>query len=308
MPRTKTIFAFIICILLPQLFGLFGSLFTFPSIPSWYAGLIKSPLNPPSWVFAPVWTTLFLLMGIAAFLVWRKGWKHKQVKLALAIFVGQLILNTLWSYLFFGMHSPGAAFVGILFLWLAIVATIISFYRVSKPALYLLLPYILWVSFAGVLNYSIWNLNKDLPSNGVVCTLEAKFCPDGSYVGRTGPHCEFAPCPSEANIKSGKNQQHACTLELRMCPDGSGVGRTGPNCEFTPCPDKGPVSDKENIPLPVGYTLESYSVAEVLNQSCTKNEDCKLPMEYAVRSNCPYVAPCLNNKCTVVCPNHKIQN
>lgn len=124
----------------------------------------------------------------------------KRVKLALVIFGVQLVLNTLWSILFFGLHSPGAALVEIVILWLAILATVITFYRVSKPASYLLLPYIFWVSFAAVLNYSIWNLNQNQtnqynPGGGVACTMEAKLCPDGSAVGRTGPNCEFAPCP-----------------------------------------------------------------------------------------------------------------
>ncbi len=198
MPRLKNLITFIIFLLIPQLFGLIGAYFTAPAISGWYSTLIKSPLNPPGWVFAPVWTILFLLMGVAAFLVWRRGWKNKRVKIALAIFGAQLVLNTLWSILFFGLRSPGAALVEIFFLWLAILATVITFYRVSKPASYLLLPYIVWVSFAVVLNYSIWNLNQatqNNPGGGVACTMEAKLCPDGSAVGRVGPNCEFAPCP-----------------------------------------------------------------------------------------------------------------
>lgn len=223
MPRTKTLLTFIIFLLIPQFFAFIGAYFTTPAISGWYSTLVKSPLNPPSWVFAPVWTVLFVLMSIAAFLVWRtrmdprireddkKGIKDdkrvngndtrgkgndKRVKVALSIFGVQLVLNTLWSILFFGMHSPGAALVEIVILWIAIIATIIAFYQVSKPASYLLLPYILWVSFAAVLNFSIWNLNKTIqPTGPVACTMEARLCPDGSAVGRTGPNCEFAPCP-----------------------------------------------------------------------------------------------------------------
>ncbi len=149
----------IIVIVVSELAGIIGSVFTAPSITGWYAGIVKPVLNPPAWVFGPVWTTLFALMGIAAFLVWKKGLDHKDVKIALGIFIGQLVLNALWSIIFFGLHSLGGAFVEIVFLWLAILATIIAFAKISRPAAWLLLPYILWVSFAGYLNYSIWVLN-----------------------------------------------------------------------------------------------------------------------------------------------------
>lgn len=157
-PHIKNLAFFII---IAELAGVIGSFFTTPSIAGWYAGIIKPELNPPAWVFGPVWTTLFVLMGIAAFLVWKKGYDRKDVKLALNIFYGQLILNTLWSIIFFGLHSPGGAFIEIIFLWLAILATIIAFAKISRPAAWLLLPYILWVSFAGYLNYSIWQLNSE---------------------------------------------------------------------------------------------------------------------------------------------------
>jgi tryptophan-rich sensory protein len=98
-------------------------------------------------------------MGIAAFLVWKGGLDRRDVRIALGIFLGQLILNTLWSIIFFGLHSLGGALVEIAFLWLAILATIIAFYKISKPAAWLLVPYILWVSFASYLNYAIWSLN-----------------------------------------------------------------------------------------------------------------------------------------------------
>ncbi len=157
--KTNNAFKLIIAIIVSELAGIIGSVFTTPSIASWYAGLIKPALNPPPWVFGPVWTTLFLLMGIAAFLVWRKGLDRKDVKIALGIFLGQLVLNTFWSIIFFGLHSPGSAFVEIIFLWLAILATIIAFARISKLAAWLLIPYILWVSFASYLNFMIWTLN-----------------------------------------------------------------------------------------------------------------------------------------------------
>lgn len=146
-------------IALSQGAGIIGSLATTPAIRPWYSPLLKPDLAPPNWVFGPVWTTLFLLMGIAAFLVWRVGVRRKGVRLALIVFCLQLALNTLWSVIFFGLQSPGAAFVEIIFLWLAIAATIVMFAKFSKPAAWLLAPYIAWVSFAAYLNYMIWMLN-----------------------------------------------------------------------------------------------------------------------------------------------------
>lgn len=149
-----------IAIVISELAGVIGAFFTTPAIQSgWYAGIVKPALNPPAWVFGPVWTTLFALMGIAAFFVWKKGLDRRDVKIALGIFIGQLAFNTLWSIIFFGLHSPGGALVEIAFLWLAIFATIIAFYKISRPAAWLLAPYILWVSFAMYLNYAIWALN-----------------------------------------------------------------------------------------------------------------------------------------------------
>jgi benzodiazapine receptor len=152
----KLIVATVVC----ELAGIIGSVFTAPSIASWYAGITKPALNPPSWVFGPVWTTLFALMGISAFLIWKKGLDRRDVKIAIGIFIGQLVLNTLWSIIFFGLHSPAGALVEIVFLWLAILATIIVFAKISKLAAWLLVPYILWVSFAGYLNFMIWALNS----------------------------------------------------------------------------------------------------------------------------------------------------
>lgn len=154
----------IAAILITESAGIIGSLFTAPAISGWYTGLIKPALNPPSWIFGPVWTTLFALMGIAVFLVWSSYAKasedkKKGIKIALALFGIQLVLNTLWSILFFGMQSPGAALIEIVLLWVSILATIIAFYKISKPAAWLLVPYILWVSFASYLNYVIWTLN-----------------------------------------------------------------------------------------------------------------------------------------------------
>ena len=165
MMNKNNIFKLFAAVVISEMAGIVGTVFTTPSIPGWYAGLVKPAINPPAWVFAPVWTTLFFLMGVAAFLVWNKGIGHKNVKIALGIFVGQLFLNTLWSFIFFGSHNPGLAFVEIIFLWLTILATIIAFAKISKLAAWLLAPYILWVSFAGFLNYSLWQLNPGSPAS-----------------------------------------------------------------------------------------------------------------------------------------------
>lgn len=157
--RLNNFFKLVIAIGVSLSAGAIGSIFTVSAIPTWYADLVKPALNPPSWVFGPVWTTLYVLMGIAAFLVWRMDWKRKDVKMALGVFGIQLFLNAIWSIIFFGLQSPGWALVNIALLWLAIAWTMIVFYKISRPATYLLVPYLLWVSFASYLNYSIWVLN-----------------------------------------------------------------------------------------------------------------------------------------------------
>ncbi len=140
--------------------GGIGSLATMRAIPTWYQTLTKPPFNPPGWLFGPAWTLLYLLMAVAAWLVWKQGMGAAGVKLALAAFLLQLVLNALWSVLFFGLRSPLAGLVDISVLWLAILATIVLFFRVSVPAGILLLPYIAWVSFAAVLNAAILRLNR----------------------------------------------------------------------------------------------------------------------------------------------------
>jgi len=140
--------------------GFIGSIFTADSISTWYAEIEKPFFNPPNWVFAPVWTTLFILMGISLYLVWKRGIAKEGVKIALTLFGVQIVLNTLWSILFFGMKSPFLAFMEIIILWAAILLTILKFMKISKTAGYLLVPYILWVSFAAVLNFSIFILNS----------------------------------------------------------------------------------------------------------------------------------------------------
>ncbi len=148
----KLITSIIIC----KLAGILGSIFTISSVSSWYITLNKPFFNPPSWVFGPVWALLYLLMGISLYIVWNN---KKRTNKAITIFGIQLILNLLWSILFFGIQSPLLAFIEIMFLWFAILLSIIYFYRISRTAAYLLVPYILWVSFAAILNFSIYILN-----------------------------------------------------------------------------------------------------------------------------------------------------
>jgi tryptophan-rich sensory protein len=135
-----------------------GSLVTTPRINGWYAELDKPFFNPPSWIFGPVWTALFLAMAVAGWLVWRKrGFSGARV--ALTLFGLQLFLNVLWSTLFFGLKSPGAALIEIVVLWLAILGTTLAFRQTSRTAAMLLVPYLAWVAFATLLNLEIWRLN-----------------------------------------------------------------------------------------------------------------------------------------------------
>jgi len=143
-----------------QIAGALGSLFTAPSIATWYVSLKKPVFTPPNWVFAPVWLTLFVLMGVAVFLVWRKGLRDSQPRRALTIFGVQLALNISWSGVFFSLQSPLAGLVVIIVLWVAILVTILSFLKVSRPAGLLLVPYIVWVSAATALNASIVIMNR----------------------------------------------------------------------------------------------------------------------------------------------------
>lgn len=144
-------------IFISLLAGAIGSIFTTPNIPNWYATLNKPNLNPPNWVFAPVWTTLYILMGISAYILWSKT--KEMFSLQLKIFWVQLILNTLWSVVFFGLKDLFTSIIVIVALWFSIFLLIIKSLKVSKNAAYLLIPYLLWVSFATYLNTTIWLLN-----------------------------------------------------------------------------------------------------------------------------------------------------
>ena len=161
--NTKNIVKLTVALVVCELTGVIGAVFTTPAIPVWYATLVKPSFNPPAWIFAPVWTILYTLMGIAVYLVWSKGPKRKEVKIALGIFSVQLILNVLWSFIFFGNQNIGGAFLEIIFLWVAILATIVAFHRISRTAAWILVPYIVWASFAGYLNYFIWQMNPHAP-------------------------------------------------------------------------------------------------------------------------------------------------
>jgi len=158
----KNIAKLIGCVLLCELAGIVGALFTIQSIPTWYAALNKPLFTPPNQVFSPVWTALYALMGVSLFIVLEEYQRAKdkwETQEALQIFAGQLLLNSAWTIVFFGFQSPVAALVIVAFLWAAIVQTILRFHKISSTAAYLLAPYIVWVTFAVVLNFFIVILN-----------------------------------------------------------------------------------------------------------------------------------------------------
>jgi len=152
----KLIIALIAC----QLAGVIGSVFTTRSIETWYQTINRPSYAPPNGVFAPVWITLYVLMGLAAFLVWRRGLRYPNVRGGLLAFLVQLVLNACWSIAFFGFRSPLAGLIVIIVLWIEILITIIYFFRVTRSAGLLMLPYLAWVSFAAVLNYGFFVLNR----------------------------------------------------------------------------------------------------------------------------------------------------
>lgn len=150
----------IIAIAIPLLVGGASGFFTVTGVESWYQTIQKPSWNPPNWVFGPVWTTLYIMMGIALFLVWKEDTSQELKKIAIALFAVQLILNFFWSFIFFNLQQPGWALVEIIAMWFFILLTIFAFAQVNKTAAWLLVPYISWVSFATILNYSIWQLNR----------------------------------------------------------------------------------------------------------------------------------------------------
>jgi len=156
----SSIVKLIVSILASFAAGGIGSLFTFKAIPTWYASLKKPRYTPPNRAFGPVWTSLYILMGISVFLVWQKGLSTNGALLAFVLFWIQLAINALWSVIFFGMKYKGGGVITIIILWLLILAMIVSFFQITVWAGGLLIPYIVWVSIASYLNIGIWILNK----------------------------------------------------------------------------------------------------------------------------------------------------
>lgn len=156
--QIAALFAFVLVCLAA---GGLGAMVTTPEIDGWYRGLHKPTWNPPDWIFGPVWTTLYIFMAVAAWWVWREN-GFRNAKLALSFFAVQLVLNVAWSWIFFGWHDPGTAFAVIVVLLAAILVTTALFFRHDIMAGALMLPYVGWVSFASVLNYTIWQLNQSL--------------------------------------------------------------------------------------------------------------------------------------------------
>ena len=150
----------IIAIIIPVAVGAVSGFFTSSEIPGWYQTINKPTWNPPSWLFGPVWTTLYVMMGIALFLVWKSDASQSVKKTAIILFAAQLVLNFFWSFIFFNQHQIGWAVVEIITMWVFILLTIFAFAPISKIAAWLLVPYISWVSFATILNYTIWKLNS----------------------------------------------------------------------------------------------------------------------------------------------------
>ena len=157
--KIDDIIKLIVSISICQIAGIIGSIFTSPSISGWYADLQKPLFSPPNWIFAPVWILLFTLMGISLYLILKENLNDNTVKIGIAIFSFQLILNIGWSFLFFSLQNILYALFEIIILWLAILFTISQFWKINKKSSYLLIPYLLWVTFAAILNFTIWRLN-----------------------------------------------------------------------------------------------------------------------------------------------------
>jgi len=149
----------IVSILVVFLAGAVGTVYTLTQITTWYASLAKPNWTPPNWAFGPIWSTLYILMGISLFLVWREGLERKDVKIAILVFAAQLVINVVWSIIFFATHNIIGGLVMVIILWISILITILVFYRISKPAAIILIPYLIWVTIAGYLNYTVFLLN-----------------------------------------------------------------------------------------------------------------------------------------------------
>jgi benzodiazapine receptor len=163
MPATEKSFQpipFLVNIVIPLIFGVLGGLITVRSVKTWYPGIAKPSFNPPNWLFGPVWSTLFIIIGIASYLVWKKRKQIVRLPRTIAVYFIQLILNLLWSFLFFYSHLIGAALIEIIALLVAIAINGMVFYKIDKTAGLLFIPYFLWVSFATILTYNIFILNQ----------------------------------------------------------------------------------------------------------------------------------------------------
>lgn len=156
--RRRTV-PLVVALLLPLAVGMVSGWITADGVRSWYPSIAKPGFTPPDWVFGPVWTALYISMGWASYLIWRRGFHAPGVRAALTFYAIQLLLNSLWSPLFFGLQSPGLAFAEIVVFWAALAWTVVLFRRVSLAAALVMMPYLAWVSFATVLNFAIWRLN-----------------------------------------------------------------------------------------------------------------------------------------------------
>jgi benzodiazapine receptor len=154
----SNILKLILSLILPLSIGAFAGMFTSEAIPGWYATLNRPSFNPPNWLFGPVWTTLYILMGISFYMIWKQE-KSKERDLALLFFLIQLALNFAWSFIFFYFNKIGFAFAEIVLLWLSIVLMMIRFYKIKPITAYINIPYLLWVSFASMLNLAFYLLN-----------------------------------------------------------------------------------------------------------------------------------------------------
>jgi tryptophan-rich sensory protein len=150
----------ILSILAVELLGGAGAAFTAPAIRSWYGTLVRPPGTPPNWVFGPVWTTLYAMMGLSGAMLWQHGFQDPKARWALILFITQMALNLSWTPVFFGLHQTGPALVVIVVLWVAILATILALLPISRPAALLLIPYLAWVSYATYLNAGYVWLNR----------------------------------------------------------------------------------------------------------------------------------------------------
>ncbi len=155
----KEIPRLIVSIIIVFLAGAVGTVYTLKEITGWYAYLPKPGWTPPNWAFGPIWSILYILMGISLFLVWREGLDKKNVQIGVLVFAVSLAINVIWSLVFFGTHNIFGGLVLVLILWISILINIVVFYRISKPAGLILIPYLMWVSIASYLNYAVFLLN-----------------------------------------------------------------------------------------------------------------------------------------------------